>query len=248
MTPWLPGRADFHEFPNETRLRAALTVLAHFHRAVWLPQDGESLSTNRANTPEVGIQQKLFTLNQFQAKRILEIEFALRNTPTTHDSSLAKEMIATFRQYAPAVAMTLRQSVQHAHKLPLQPCIRDIWHDHVLFEGDQVTGIVDFGAMRLDSVVTDIARLLGSLVRHDKDRWQLGLLTYTQHHPLTSVERSAVQASHLATLLLSGMNWLYWLWVEKKTFGNPSRVNSRVRQCCADQHQIGEWLRFFRTA
>ena len=245
MTPWLPGQADFHAHPNPIRLRAALNLLAQFHRAVWLPQDGEALSTNRVATQAVGIQQKLLTLNTFQEQRVLEIEFSLRSSPTIHDAFLAREMIASFREFAPAVAMSLRQSAQHAHRLPLQPCIRDVWHDHVLFEGDQVTGIVDFGAMRLDSVATDIARLLGSMVQHDMDRWNVGLIAYTELRPLTAVELAAVQASHLATLLLSGMNWLYWLWVEQKTFDNPSRVNERVTQCCADQHQIGNWLRYF---
>jgi hypothetical protein len=34
--------------------------------------------------------------------------------------------------------------------LPQFPVVSNLWHDHVLFTGNEVTGIVDF-AMRLDS-------------------------------------------------------------------------------------------------
>ncbi len=54
-----------------------------------------------------------------------------------------------------------------ALKVPIQPCIGDIWHDHILFLGDGVSGLVDFGGMRADTVAGDIARLLGSLVADD---------------------------------------------------------------------------------
>ena len=52
--------------------------------------------------------------------------------------------------------------------LPLSPAIRDIHHDHVLFSGDQVTGLVDFGILRIDTPLADMARLVGSLVADDE--------------------------------------------------------------------------------
>lgn len=55
----------------------------------------------------------------------------------------------------------------------LQPCIRDIWHDHVLFDGDRVTGLIDFGAMQIDTPATDIARLVGSLQSYSPPRGSL---------------------------------------------------------------------------
>ena len=36
------------------------------------------------------------------------------------------------------------ESLNAAGELPLQPAIRDIHRDHVLFTGDEVTGLIDF--------------------------------------------------------------------------------------------------------
>jgi homoserine kinase type II len=46
-----------------------------------------------------------------------------------------------------------------AQRVPLQPCLVDVWPDHVRFTGDRVTGLIDFGAVQDDHVAADLARL-----------------------------------------------------------------------------------------
>ena len=66
----------------------------------------------------------------------------------------------------------------------LQPCLVDVWHDHVLFTGEEVTGVVDYAAMRLDVPHADLARLLGSLVEDDEAGWRAGLEAYGRWLPV----------------------------------------------------------------
>ena len=105
--------------------------------------------------------------------------------------------------------------------LPLQPCIRDVWHDHVLFDGDTVTGLVDFGAMQIDTPATDVARLLGSLVGDDANGWQEGLTAYSAVRPLTEQESLAVVALDTAGTILAVCNWIRWIYVERRQFPDP---------------------------
>ena len=109
------------------------------------------------------------------------------------------------------------ETVSEIHS-PVHPCIRDIWHDHVLFHQDQVTGIVDFGALRVDHAAVDIARLLGSLVVDDRKSWRYGLAAYQQIRGLTPQELQLVEVADESNMLLSGMNWLRWIYVEGRQF------------------------------
>ncbi|HYH65864.1 MAG TPA: phosphotransferase, partial [Urbifossiella sp.] len=45
--------------------------------------------------------------------------------------------------------------------VPLQPCLVDVWPEHVRFDGDRVVGLIDFGAVQTDHVAADLARLFG---------------------------------------------------------------------------------------
>ena len=63
--------------------------------------------------------------------------------------------------------------------LPLQPCLCDVWHDHVLFEGDTVTGVIDYGGAKIDHVAVDLARLLGSMAGDKAKLRAAGLPLFT---------------------------------------------------------------------
>ena len=70
-----------------------------------------------------------------------------------------------YRRCAPDVLREVRAAARIT--APLQVCHGDLWHDHVLFSGEEVTGLIDFDAMKIDSRALDLARLLGSLVKDD---------------------------------------------------------------------------------
>ena len=112
--------------------------------------------------------------------------------------------------------------------LPLQPAIRDIHHDHVLFTGDEVTGIIDFGAMRIDTPLTDIARLVGSLVADDGEARNFALDAYSQIRPLSGSDRRLIDLLDASNVVLGALNWLRWLYIERRQFENMPAVMRRM--------------------
>jgi homoserine kinase type II len=113
-------------------------------------------------------------------------------------------------------------------EVPLQPCIRDIWHDHVLFRGSEVTGLIDFGSLRVESVAADVARLMGSLVGDDVRRWQLGLEAYAAVRRMSDDELQLMKAFDLSTVLMAGLNWLDWIYRQRRQFSDRQAVLGRV--------------------
>jgi Ser/Thr protein kinase RdoA (MazF antagonist) len=109
----------------------------------------------------------------------------------------------------------------------LQPCIRDVWHDHVLFDGDRVTGFVDFGGMQIDTPATDVARLLGSLVGDKPAGRRDGLAAYAAVRPLSEQEAAAVTALDAAGTVLAGVNWIRWIYLDGRQFENHLQVVHR---------------------
>jgi Ser/Thr protein kinase RdoA (MazF antagonist) len=98
----------------------------------------------------------------------------------------------------------------------------------VLFTGDRVTGIVDFGSLNFESPAADIARLLGSMALDDAAGWELGLTAYEAVRPLTEVERQLIRAFDESTVAMSGLNWLQWIYLEHRQFENPGRILARL--------------------
>ncbi len=221
LATWLPGEANFHQQPTAARLAAAMTALARLHVA-W--EYFPTRMTGLAASP--GIGERLTRLTEIE-QTLPAIEAALpRATPELR--ALAIPLIEHFRRRAVVVRGQL-QAATHRQAM-LQPVLRDIWHDHVLFSGDEVSGIVDFGAVRIDTVATDLARLLGSLVGDDVEAWQQALLAYEAIRPLSADERALLPVFDASTTLMSGMNWLIWLLVEGRQFDGLPAIYRRLEE------------------
>jgi homoserine kinase type II len=110
----------------------------------------------------------------------------------------------------------------------LQTCLGDVWHAHILFTGDQVTGLVDFGALRIDHVAVDLARLLGSMVGDAAELRAAGLRAYSCLRPLATDEEALVTVLDEAGTLLGVGNWIRWTYRERRAFEDASAVAERL--------------------
>src|SRR5690606_3973788 len=120
-----------------------------------------------------GILSRRGLLTEIQRRGIQQLQGRRRAGIPAAWEAAVDAWLAGFEVAAPLVAARLNQAVQILGHL--QPSLRDIWRAHVLFEGNQVSGMVDLAALRLDHPATDIARLLASIAGDDTATWQAGL-------------------------------------------------------------------------
>jgi Ser/Thr protein kinase RdoA (MazF antagonist) len=227
LARWMPGAADYERSPTIEKLRAAMRALATFHKAV---SDFPLAAEHRvARAP--AIAGRLRRIKELSSRDVDALSQAITKDVWPELSPLAHRFIGLLPQCAKRASAQLEPLA--AISFPLQPCLRDIWHDHVLFTGDDVTGIIDFGAVDIDTPVTDIARLLGSLVRDDANGWRTGLAAYSEVQRLTDVEVRAARALDTSGTVVAGCNWLRWVYIDGRRFENRRQVIERFRRIVA---------------
>ncbi len=107
-------------------------------------------------------------------------------------------------------------------------CLRDVWHDHILFVGDKVTGVIDYDAMEIETPAGDVARLLGSLAGEDETMWRMGLAAYEELRTPEPEFWKLVRGFDSGNLLLSGLQWLEWRFVERREFARSAEAAKRI--------------------
>lgn len=227
VEPWLPGQADFRESPSDEKLAAAMTALARFHLAAtsFVPSHEDA---TWFGGPETGLAPTVQDRVELARHRLIgsEIEMIRRSVPLqsgTEFDDLARRLLRVVERKGERVFDELRSA--ESFLVPLIPCLRDVWHDHVLFTGDVVTGLVDPAACRRDTVAADLSRLLGSLLRDDRPRWDYALRCYQQHRPLTAGELQLVPVLDRSGVLLSAITWLRRKYLLSQDCESPAIVN-----------------------
>jgi Ser/Thr protein kinase RdoA (MazF antagonist) len=221
ITPWMPGKADFRREPTDERLRAAMTALARFHiAAATFPLPNEAMSRSP------GIAARLVQLESWMSGGLERLAAAIRPDLWPQMEDRARKIIAMVPAAAPKLWPLLSRAAQH--DVRIQPCIRDIWHNHVLYQGGQVSGLIDFGSMQPENVAADVARLLGSMARDETNLRRAGLDAYSRVRPLSEAEQDLVAAFDRSTVLMAGLNWLDWIYAQGRRFENSATVLARV--------------------
>jgi len=233
IEPWLPGEANFHDHPSTSRLRSAARCLAQWHQSASRFEPAPNAArwfAPAASAPSPAVSDRLEMLRGWRAGRFAELQAALSRAPqgelqdALHDE--AARAARLFEQVAGEVEKLLLTASRVCYSL--QPCLRDVWHDHLLFTGEEITGIIDPSACRADNVALDLARMLGSLVGDDRSAWDAALDEYGRVRPLSIDELGLIPILDASGQLLSVMRWLERIYLDREGVGQRERVRGFV--------------------
>lgn len=236
LEPWLPGVADYHVRPSRERLRSAMELLAQWHLLAerFIPEAAAAVwFFGRSAAVSPAIRERFEIVAAIDAEQLTRVSQSLSGGQSglVNDSAirgLARLMFTFFQRGREAITAELRLLREIPFRL--QPCLRDVWHDHLLFDGAAVTGLIDPSACRVENVAADLARLIGSLVEDDRTEWDFALAEYQRHRSLSASELALVTVLDRSGVLLSGWTWLKWLCLDRRTFSDTVAVTRRLTE------------------
>jgi Ser/Thr protein kinase RdoA (MazF antagonist) len=214
---WMPGRADFHANPTDDRLSAAAIAVARVHEA-WAGVRTVS------PLPCPAVERRRRALAAWEQL----VATGWQPHPAAGDPVGPPAAIAWAR--LPALVPRARAALVPwlADPVPVQPCLCDVWHDHILFTADRVTGLIDYAAAKVDHVAVDLARLLGSLIPGEPHRMIAALRAYESVRPLSHPE--LVELLDWTGVVIGLTNWLRWLYHDGREYADRAAVGRRVAE------------------
>ncbi len=219
LANWLPGETI--EKTCAEQMTAAMEALARLHLAA-----ANFGVPHYAAAP--GLQKRLAILQNLRRGLLAQLEQAVRGAPPSALRDISLALLAHIRQALLSTLNVVEKTALVA--LPLQWCLRDVHVGNLLFTGNRVTGLVDFGAAAIDCVAGDVARLMGSLAGDDANLWRECLRTYQTLRPLSAEELRAVETFDVGGLIAAATNWLRWLFVEQRQFADAATTQTRLSE------------------
>lgn len=208
LVTWMPGKPV--NDPSDLQLEQAIRQLDMLH-SNWRGLQ----STSKAPCPAVLLQyQRLSAWKDDDWDR-------LQRNPLP----LCQQSVYLLKRLIPEALLKL--SPWLTRKVVLQPCLADIWADHVLFQNDMVTGIIDFGGARIDHPAQDLARLISA---YSLTTSRSLLDCFDRYHDRSETCQSLARLLAHTGLVVSLSNWLRWLFLERRQFANPMNCMQRIEQ------------------
>lgn len=232
LEPWMPGRASYHAAPSRQKLVSVVEAVGQWHTAAARFQpaaDDRRWFDTCPSAPIPAIRERLKRFAELDPEPLAKrARTASAHLPNATQRELILRLVEGIRRCWALAHNELQSWSDYCG--PVQPCLRDVWHDHVLFVGNQVTGLIDPAAARTDSVATDLARCLGSLVEDQPTDWDFALNRYSERFLLSPRDRDLVFVLDRSAQVLMAVHWLERLTAgnDRLTAGDSVRVNARL--------------------
>ena len=235
VTPWLPGEPDPTRSPAPGRLRSAFSSLAAFHER-FTAERYQGLSPGLKYRHEISVRLVEVGLDT--------LEQAIETGPGSEEPLCRESAIRWVnlaRTVAPRLLETLRDA--SARFVYLQPCLRNARPDHFLFVDERLTGLVNFGAMGVDCVAGDLARLMNDWLDDDSTARIEALDAYERVRPLDAAEASFIDVFESSLALLIGEHWIRWHFLEGRHFDDPQAVTRGIARGLAHLERLALRMR-----
>src|SRR5262249_47769460 len=132
LIEWRPGCADFREHPTTARLEAACRALARLH-CVW----GERIAHVEESPAVVRRRDSLRVWKEHRDAGWHPLARCSQNDSLRPLIERTWELVMRWVDRVPGWLVSWS-----AIRWPVQPCLCDVWHDHLLFDGDRLTGLI----------------------------------------------------------------------------------------------------------
>jgi Ser/Thr protein kinase RdoA (MazF antagonist) len=201
MSQWMPGEPLPADQVTLQQGIAAVEAVGKIHRI------SRSIKSMVAASPSVAIRLEALSSYRSRVKSLGQL------VGGPECGELVRQTMVYFQRSVDELIAQLKT----LEPVELFWVIRDVHREHILFRETKVSGIIDFGAARLDEPLIDMVRLLGSLcpldcsMRHE-------LLRHYCEAMQSPLSLARFRVLDRASTLLSSMQWLQWIGVENRQF------------------------------
>ena len=116
----------------------------------------------------------------------------------------------------------------------VQCCWGDARRENILFNGNEITGFIDYCAMRKDCREVDVSRMISSFAGDDYLMWTKALNAYSESAPINYL---VCRKLDILGTIVSLYRWLKW-------FQNPmphEMINPGIQRCTDIFRRVEKW-------
>ena len=211
LSSWVPGNMPDCSIVN---LIQCINKLARFHIAVGADQSGFGIMP-AMESREIEINSFSISAINFSAIRFLPLFNLI-------------ELLKWTRQEVGSLLGSPNPSVK------VQCCWGDARRENILFNGNEITGFIDYCAMRKDCREVDVSRMISSFAGDDYLMWNKALNAYSENAPINYL---VCRKLDILGTIVSLYRWLKW-------FQNPmphEMINPGIQRCTDIFRRVEKW-------